>query len=225
VVTRLAALLAALPLVAGAVACEAKPTPLPPRTTAQMLTALGRARTARAGVSVDVQVNGVTAMLVTARGDIDFGAGRSAVRVEYDLDGREAGFVTSDEVVDGDTFYLSKPGGTWFRCTATAGGVRPYEVVNALSRVATLTRVGEEKVRGTPTLHYKGTTEGGLIKDVEVWARRDGMPLRVVGTYEGVTVTTSVDLDGFGEPAPLGLPATSKPLKDVDAVYKAVKES
>lgn len=211
-------------LLLAAPACDPDPPAMPTHTAAEVWAKARAAGTARVGVVVAVSGTGTAALRATGSGVVDLAQGRSAVRVDYDKAGRDLGLVTNDEVVDGPTTYLSRPGGPWFTCGANVGGARPYAAVAALADVADLTRVGEEVVRGTRTVHYTGRT-GGLVSSIEVWVARDGLPRRVVATYGQVETETTVDLDAFGEPPPVTVPADATPVPDLGAAYDALAKS
>jgi hypothetical protein len=160
---------------------------------------------------------------VTAKGDVDLARQRSRVRVHYDPGGPKLELADHDEVADGDLTYLARPGSAkWVRFPGPYLGARPCDIVEALATAPSLTRVGEEVVRGSRTVHYTAKPPG-YFATVEVWVARDGLPLRLVARVGANPVTKTVDLDGYGAAPAVTLPARYVAVKDASAGLDAVK--
>lgn len=214
---RLGAVLAALALAA----CAAEPPPPPRVPPGAEIVAAARARgVARVRVTTTLHVAGVQTMTATATGLLDVAGERSAVRVEYDADGRKIGFRTSDEVVVGPVHYLRRPGRPWFHVRGEAGGVRPYVAVAQLARATTLSTMGEETVAGQPVTRY-AANGNGEVETVEVWVGRDGVPVRFrMRLRDGIA--TTVDVERWGVPERVVVPAPSTRVETGEELYEAV---
>ncbi|HEU0130134.1 MAG TPA: hypothetical protein VFQ85_03990 [Mycobacteriales bacterium] len=212
------ALVAALLLAA---ACDRTPARLPDRTPAEIWAAARAGGAAHVTVTFATTAAGAT-FTSTATGTVDLARHRSSVHVEQDGYNAEAGLFPTDEVaVDGRT-YVRRPGRRWFVATGSVG-MKPYDVVALLAEVRELTRTGDEVVRGQRVVRYAGTAQR---LTVEVWARRDGRPLRVRTTEDGPgRITRTVELERYGGEPEVVAPPDATPVRDVTKLFEAARRS
>ncbi|MBZ4320539.1 hypothetical protein [Streptomyces huiliensis] len=128
------------------------------------------AATARTTARVDERIkmgDGSMAMVFTVRGALDLAGGKGALKVRLQADGKPA--VPLDEVFTGRMVHLRMPqeptGDTSWRSVPRDQVEAHYllraplnDPVHILRQVAMLPsarRVGEEKVNGAPTVHYR----------------------------------------------------------------------
>ena len=191
-------------------------------TAAEVMGALESRGPARVRQVTRIVLGGSPQMSATAAGVVDAAADRAAVTVTYDAGGHELGFVDGEEVADGDTLYLRRPGGRWFHTTAERGGANPLVQVRALRALRSFTRTGHGgEVGGVPTDRYLGESEPSL-RTLEVWVTREGLPMRLVVEYVPGTSYT-LDLGAHGSAAPVRVPTRSTRVADITALFEAAR--
>ncbi|MBC2875305.1 MULTISPECIES: LolA-like protein [Streptomyces] len=200
------------------------------------------AATARTTARVDERIDmsdGTTRAGLTIRGALDLAGGKGDLRVRLRSDGRPP--VPLDEVFAGRTVYFRMPqeptGKTSWRSTRRdraevhylfrAPMNDPTHVLRQVAMLPSARKVGEEKVNGTPTTHYRaepdlktlthrmvtaqrtklashwGDMRRYLLPRADVWVDRQG---RVVRTRFGMSagtggeVSTLLTLSDLGKP-------------------------
>ncbi|MGI5339689.1 hypothetical protein ACQEVS_21010 [Streptomyces sp. CA-181903] len=225
---------------AGASASRSAPAPTPVNDGATVRAAA--AATARTTARIDERIDmsdDTTTVGLTIRGALDLAGGKGKLRVELQGDGTPP--VPLDEIFTGRTVYFRMPqeptGKTSWRSLRRDGTEAHYlfrapmnDPTHVLRQVAMLPsarKVGEEKVNGAPTVHYRAEPDlktltyrmvaaqrtklashwedmrRYLLPRADVWVDRQG---RVVRTRFGMSagtggeVSTLLTLSDLGKP-------------------------
>jgi len=199
-----------------------------------------------------VTVNGQT---VTLGGNGDFDNVKRTGNLHIDFNaGGLAG--TIDEVIDGTVVYMKSPlfadavpkGKTWIKIDlqkagatkgidfSTLGSQDPTQTLAQLQGMQNVTKVGDETIDGTDTVHYRGTLDlskvpqaekikslaDGVFGPYDVWIGKDDGYVRRVRfslTTSGQKIALTSDFSDFGKDVSIDVPSAAD---TYDATNKAL---
>ena len=221
----------------------------PRKVVSRAATEMANVGTSRVAVNAAIEIEPAEEKRVEAEMDgeglFDFSAERG--EMTYDMSELAGEGVQMEVVFDRSTYYSKLPSrflepGTWVKVEAeneSAPGAGLFaEVSQAPSAVLTylklargLEKVGEQDVRGVPTVHYRGTVEsadGGV--PVEFWIDDDGLVRRMavefdfklMGTGNPAHMSQSIDYFDFGIEVDVRLPPKDK-VKDVKELLEEAR--